>query len=223
VTWRHCQSVVTAERLSTMAISTRHRWLNGLLAGTLCVMAACVVQQASVLMVADWTASLARQDIVKWSSKKADHTPEQWENARRALEAASARLPQDATLHDALAQLHSLRGQQLWTTGAVDSPEVAAYAAAIVHQKTSLRVRPTHAMAWANLALMQYAVYEETDTLFASWREAARLGPREDDVIETLVYVATEMWSVAPDDVRAWVEVRRPGLSAQLDAKQAAQ
>jgi tetratricopeptide (TPR) repeat protein len=201
-----------------MAISTRHQWLNGLLAGTLCVMAVCVVQQASVLMVADWTASLARQDIVKWSSKKADYTPEQWENARRALETASARIPQDATLHEALAQLHSVRGQQLWTTGAADSPEVAAYETAIVHQKTSLRVRPTHAMAWANLALMQYAVYADTDTLIASWREAARLGPREDDVIETLVYVATQMWSVAPDDMRAWVEVRRPGLSAKLDA-----
>lgn len=206
-----------------MAISSRHCWLNGLLAGTLCVVAICVVQQASVLMVADWTASLARQDIVKWSSRKADYTPEQWESARRALEKASARIPQDATLHDALAQLHSVRGQQLWTTGRADSPEVAAYTAAIVHQKASLQVRPTHAMAWANLALMQYAVYEQTDTLFASWREAARLGPREDDVIETLVYVATEMWSEVPDDVRAWIELRRPGLPAKLDAQLASQ
>lgn len=204
-----------------MALSIRHRWLNRLLGGTLCLVAACVVQQASVLMAADWSSSLAREDLNKWVSRQVRQTPEQWEDARRALETAIARTPHDATLHDALAQLHSLQGQQLWTTGAADSPEVAAYQRAIQHQMESIRLRPTHAMAWANLALMQYAANATPEALLKSWREAARLGPREAEVIETLVYVAAQVWPLVTDDMRAWIEVRKPGLPAQLDARPA--
>lgn len=181
------------------------------------MVAACVVQQAAVLMAADWTSSATRHDLGKWAAGKATYTPEQWEQARQDLEDAIALTPRDATLHDALAQLYGVRGQALWTTGAADSPEVAAYREALTHQEASIRLRPTHAMAWANLTLMQYAVNETPEALFKSWREAARLGPREAEVIETLVYVATQIWSFAPDDIRQWVETRRPGLSDQLD------
>jgi len=200
-----------------MTISTRHRWLNGLLAGTLCVVAACVVQQAAVLMASDWTSSATRHAVSKWAIGAVPHTPEQWEQARQDLQEAIALTPRDATLHDALAQLHGIRGRELWTTGAEDSPEVAAYREALVHQEASIRLRPTHAMAWANQALMQYAVNETPDALFKSWREAARLGPREGEVTETLVYIASQIWPFAPDDIRQWVEARKPGLSAQLD------
>jgi tetratricopeptide (TPR) repeat protein len=201
-----------------MAVSMRHRWLNRLLAGTLCVVAVCVVQQASVLMVADWTSSLARQDLVKWSAGQAPYTPEQWEKTRLALENALASTPRDATLHDALAQLHALQGRTLWTSGAPDSPEVAAYNQALRHQAASIDVRPAHGMAWANLALFHYAVNSTQEDLLKAWREAARLAPHEDQVEATLVYVATQVWPVAPNDLRQWVEARRPGLSAQLDS-----
>ena len=89
-----------------MAVSTRHRWLNRLLAGTLCVVTACVVQQAAVLMAADWTSSVTRHDVSNWAAGKRTHTPEQWEQARQSLQDAIALTPRDATLHDALAQLH---------------------------------------------------------------------------------------------------------------------
>ena len=200
-----------------MAVSTRHRWLNRLLAGTLCVVTACVVQQAAVLMAADWTSSVTRHDVSKWAAGKMTHTPEQWEQARQSLQDAIALTPRDATLHDALAQLHGIRGRELWTTGAADSPEVAAYREALAHQEASIRLRPTHAMAWTNLALMQYAVNETPEVLFKSWREAARLGPREGEVTETLVYIASQVWPFAPDDIREWVETRKPGLSVKLD------
>lgn len=201
-----------------MATSTRHRWLNGLLAGTLCLVAGCVLQQAAVLIAADWSSSVARQDLNRWATGKVSHTPEQWEAARQALQTAVARTPRDATLHDALAQLYSLQGRELWTTGMADSPEVVAYRAAMVHQQTSISLRPTHAMAWANLALIQYAVNDTPEALISSWREAARLGPRETEVTETLVYVASQVWPVVTDDIRAWVETRKPGLPAHLDA-----
>lgn len=206
-----------------MALTTRHKWLNRLLAGTLCVVAVCVVQQASVLMAADWSSSMARNALDKWVAGKTPYTPAQRDQARRALESAIARTPKDATLHDALAQLHSLDGRELWTTGAPDSPEVAAYQKALQHQKASIALRPTHAMAWANLALMQYAINDTPEALLASWREAARLGPREAAVTETLTYVATQIWPIAPDDLRAWVEERRPGTAERLEATVAPQ
>lgn len=201
-----------------MPVSLRHRWLNGLLAGTLCVVAACVVQQASLLMVADWSSSLARQDLVKWSAEQATYTPEQWAQVRQDLENAVALTPRDATLHDALAQLHGLQARALWTSGAPDSPEVVAYHEALRHQEASIRLRPTHAMSWANRALFQYAVNSTPEDLFKSWQEAARLAPREESVENTLVYVASQVWPIAPQDVRQWVETRRPGLSLKLDA-----
>ena len=201
-----------------MAISPRHRLLNGLLAGTLCIVAASVVQQASVLIAADWSSSMTRHDLNKWATGQTPHTPEQWEQARRNLVEAIARTPRDATLHDALAQLHGIKGREIWTTGAPDSPEVAAYTEAIAHQEASLRLRPTHAMAWANLALFRYAVNSTPDELFKAWREAARLGPREDEVEDTLIHIAAQVWSIAPDDVKQWSETRRPGLSAKLES-----
>jgi tetratricopeptide (TPR) repeat protein len=126
--------------------------------------------------------------------------------------------PRDATLHDALAQLHGLQARALWTSGAPDSPEVAAYREALRHQEESIRLRPTHAMSWANRALFQYAINSTPDDLFKSWQEAARLAPREAPVEDTLVYVASQVWPIAPPDVRQWVETRRPGLSIKLDA-----
>jgi tetratricopeptide (TPR) repeat protein len=202
-----------------MAVSIRHRWLNRLLAGTLCVVAACVVQQAAVLTSADWTSSMARHALSKWATGSVSYTPEQWESAREALQDAVEHTPRDATLHDALAQLYSVQGRQLWTTGAANSPEVQAYLTAMAHQQTSLRLRPTHAMAWANLALIQYAVNDTPEALLRSWNEAARLGPRESEVIETLAYVAAEVWPLVTEEMRQWIELHKPGLVASLDKR----
>lgn len=199
-------------------VSLRHRWLNGLLAGTLCVVTACVVQQASVLIAADWSSSATRHDLSKWATGQTPHTSEQWEEARQDLANAIALTPRDATLHDAMAQLYGIQGRELWTTGARDSPEVEAYRQGMLHQEASLRLRPTHAMAWANMALFQYAVNSTPEELFKAWREAARLGPREIEVEDTLIYIVTQVWSFAPEDVKQWSEARRPGLSAKLDA-----
>lgn len=199
-----------------MAQTARHKWLNRLLAGTLCVVAVCVVQQAVVLMAASWSSSIARNALDKWVMGTA-YTPAQWEQARRTLVDAIALTPKDAILHDALAQLHSLSGRAIWTTGAPDSPEVAAYREAMRHQQVSIQLRPTHAMAWANLALLQYATNDTLDALLTSWREAARLGSREDAVMDMLMYVATEIWPIAPDDLRQWVETHKPGISAELE------
>ena len=199
-----------------MAIPVRHKVLNGLLATTLCVMAACVVQQAGVLMAADWSSSVARHNLSRWAAGKEDFDDTRWQQAHDELIEAIALTPKDATLQDAMAQLYSLQGQAVWTTGAEGSPEIEAYRNAMKYQQASIELRPTHAMAWANLALMHFAVNDTPEALCKAWREAARLGPREEDVENTLVMLAGETWSIAPEDVRAWVEARRPGFSERM-------
>lgn len=204
-------------------VPARHRWLNGLLATTLCMVAACVVQQAAVIVAADWSSSVTMQQIERWNTGETPYTPEQWEQARQALGEAIALTPKDAVLHDALGQLYSLQGRAVWTTGEPGSPELAAYQQALDHQRRSIALRPTHAMAWANQALYQTIVYAPLEEIFASWREASRLGPREGEVTQTLLEVVTQLWEYAPDDLRAWAETHQPGISARLDAKAARQ
>ena len=126
-----------------------------------------------------------------------------------------------ALVEESAAAADSLQGQALWTLGEAGSPEVEAYGIALKHQLESIKLRPTHAQAWANLSLLHYAVNDPADTLFAAWREAARLGPKEEDVENTLVRVAGDTWSIAPADVRAWVEERRPGFTKQMEPQPA--
>lgn len=202
-----------------VATPAPRRWLNGALAGTVTVMTLCVVQQAAVLFAADWSSSTTRHQLSKWTQEHVAYTDAEWEQARQDLQTAIDLTPRDATLQDAMAQLHALHGQTVWTTGADDSPEVEAYRQAIRYQEASIRLRPTHAMAWANLATMLYAVNSTPEELFRAWREAARLGPKEIDVENALVAVAADVWPIAPDDVRTWVETRRPGITAKLQAQ----
>lgn len=201
--------------------AARHRFLNGLLAAVLCTTAVVVTQQAGVLMSADWSSGMTRHALSKWATGQATFTNEQWEQALQDLTRAVALTPNDATLHDALAQLQALRGRSIWTTGEPDSPEVAAYQQAREHQETSIKLRPTHAMAWANLALMCLAVNTSPETLYRAWREAARLGPKEIDVENTLVTIAADTWVLAPTDVKQWVETRRPGFAAKMTSSAA--
>jgi tetratricopeptide (TPR) repeat protein len=189
------------------------------LASALTVMTLCVLQQATVLFAADWSSSTTRHQLSQWTQGGVTWTDAEWEQARQDLQDAIDLTPRDATLQDAMAQLYALQGQTQWTTGADDSPEVAAYRQAIRYQEASLRLRPTHAMAWANLTTMRYAVNSSPDELFQAWREAARLGPKEIDVENALVAVAADVWALAPEDVRAWVEARRPGFSVRMQTR----
>lgn len=191
--------------------------LNGVLAGVLLAGAAGVVHLGAPIMAADWTSFMVRRDVSRWASGKVTFSDAQWERARLDLERAVSLTPNDATLHDALAQLQALKGHSLWTSGDAGSPEIDAYLQAHDHQEASIAQRPTHAMAWANLALIRLAVNSSPDELYQPWREAARLGPKEIDVENALVAIATDTWSIAPADVRQWVEARRPGLSEKLD------
>lgn len=180
-------------------------------------MAGTVTHQAIRIISADWSSSNARMEIMRWANGSNNYEEAEWQKAHEALSRALTLTPADATLHDAMAQLYSVRGQSLWTLGEHGSPEVAAYGTALQHQLESLRLRPTHAQAWANLSLFHYAVNDTADAMFEAWREAARLGPKEEDVENVLVRVAGDTWSIAPTDVRTWVEERRPGFTKQME------
>lgn len=200
-----------------MAMTPTHqKILNGVLVGVLLAGTAGVLRMGTPIMAADWASFMTRRDVSKWASGKVTFSEAQWESARLDLERAVTITPEDPTLHDALAQLLALKGQKLWTSGEVGSPEMEAYLQAHDHQEASIALRPTHAMAWANLALIRLALNSSPDELYQPWREAARLGPKEIDVENALVGIATETWAIAPADVKQWVEARRPGLSEKL-------
>lgn len=196
----------------------RSRYLDIVLALTLCVTATCVVVQAAVLMAADWLATSSRYEVARWAElgKKFDEL--EWEQARIQLDRALALTPEDAALHDSMAQLHAVKAQSLWTTGAAGSPEMEAYSKAVAALERSVKIRPTNALSWANLTLMRYTVGTEADTLFATWQEAARLGPREQAVETILISMLTSM-PMMTEDMVEWGEVRKPGLRAYLEAQ----
>lgn len=196
----------------------RSRYLDILLALTLCLVAACVVAQAAVLMAADWLATSSRYEVARWAELGKTFDEAEWEQARVQLDRAVALTPEDASLHDSVSQLHAVKAQSLWTTGAADSPEMEAYRKAVNALERSVKIRPTNALSWANLTLMRYTVGTEADTLFATWQEAARLGPRE-QVVETLLISMLGSMPVMTEEMADWGEARKPGLRAYLEAQ----
>lgn len=198
------------------------RWGRWVFAGVVCAVAVGVVQQSLVVLRAEWHSSLASERTELWMSGQADMDDEaKWQRAVQDLQAALALTPQDAVLHDSMAQLYSLRANQVWTTGQPGTPEMALYAQALEAQLASLRLRPTHAASWANLALIHYGLNSTPEETFAAWHKALKLGPYEPEVQELLLFVATEAWEAAPEEVRQWAERQRPGLGQKIAAKAA--
>lgn len=189
------------------------------LAVVTCLVAGVVAQQSLVILAADWESSIARTRIMKWAAGKEAWDDAQWERARLDLERALQLTPRDATLHDAMAQLYSIRANAVWTTGEPGTPELALYGKAREHQEVSLRIRPLHANAWANLAMVHYALNSPPEQLYDAWRQALKIGPQEPEVQQTLLTVAADTWEVAPPDVRQWAEQRRPGFGAEMERR----
>ena len=202
--------------------SLRSRPLDILLAVSLCAVAASVVQQSAVLMASDWLATSSRYEVARWAELGKEFDEAQWEHARQQLERALALTPEDAALHDSMSQLHAVKAQSLWNAnGGMESPEVtAAYRDAVASLEKSVAIRPTNALAWSNLALMRYTVGSDADTLFTTWEQAARLGPREQPVENILTAMLGSM-PVMTEDMLTWGDERRPGLRKFVEAKAA--
>lgn len=201
-----------------MSSPLRSKLLDILLALTLCLVATCVVAQAAVLMAADWLATSSRYEVARWAELGKKFDENEWDQARIQLDRALALTPEDAALHDSVSQLHAVKAQSLWTTGAADSPEIEAYRKAVSSLESSVKIRPTNALSWANLTLMRYTVGTEADTLFATWEEAARLGPREQTVENLLIPMLISM-PMMTEEMVEWADVRKPGLRAYLEAQ----
>ena len=182
-----------------------------------------MLQQSAVIFTADWQSSIARTRLMKWAGRKEAWNDAQWERVRQDLNDALALTPRDATLHDALAQLYTLKGIAEWTTGEPGTPEMQLYAKALEHQQASLTIRPRHANSWAILASIHYGLNSPPEQVFEAWRQALRLGPYEPEVQQTLLSVAADTWDIAPEDVRQWAEKRSPGLGAELARKSEAE
>jgi tetratricopeptide (TPR) repeat protein len=187
------------------------RWGGqALAAGATCV-ALLVLWQAGTVMRADTVGAPARRVAERWAAEdKASWTLAEWERTRVDLETAVVLTPDDATLYEALAQLYGTRGRREWTTGEPGTPGVLFYQAALQQQLKSVAVRPRHANAWANLALLHYAVNSPAELTYGTWRKALALGPHEPEVRATLMYLAQAQGELAPEDIRAWAVKNEP-------------
>lgn len=208
-----------AQRPASAPSGKAGRWGRGLFAVAVSAVALVVAQQSLVVMRADWQSSVARGRIEQWMKGKLEWDEPQWQRTVTDLQDALALTPRDATLHDAMAQLYAARANQVWTTGDAGTPEIALYGKALESQLESLRLRPTHAVSWANLALIHFGLNSTPDETFAAWRKARALGPYEAEVQQLLLTVASEAWAAAPADVQQWAEQQRPGLTRQMAQK----
>ncbi|WP_110402155.1 hypothetical protein [Sphaerotilus hippei] len=180
------------------------------------VAAGAMVREAGRVFSASWSTAELRNDLNDWSTGRAPWTPEQWQQAEGTLKAALELTPDDVVLIDQLAQLHALRGQSVWTGGQPGSPEIGWYTQALTLQQRSVALRPGNAQAWASLAVMQSAAGQPAATVFASWRRANELGPKEEDVQPTLAALVLRHWQETPEDVMAWMLRREPGIIDRL-------
>jgi tetratricopeptide (TPR) repeat protein len=180
------------------------------------VAAGWVLTEATAMIRADWRSSVARLQLMRWADGRETWTEEQWEQARRELNHALTLTPDDATLHDAMAQLYGLHGQRVWTTGEPGTPEMADFSQALTYQLKSLKVRPVNAYAWANLSLIHYVLNGTPDDVFDAWDQALAQGPHEAQVIRTLQFVAESTWQLAPDYMRDWLSQHNPSYTHDL-------
>ncbi len=79
---------------------------------------------------------------------------------------------------------------------------LAATKDARMHFRQALRQRPTSPFLWANLALTKLYLNEIDDELFAALRHADELGPWEQTVQQTNLFVGLAAWQDLDPDLR---------------------
>lgn len=207
-------------RGTTPATPRGARARAGVLALAVTALAGWAVWDSVPVFRADQVGTRVRTDVQRWGDGAAPWTLEQWQGAKGAVEQAIAWTPNDASLHELLSALYALRGTREWGDGnPATSPGVALYRQALNHQERALQLRPLNAMAWAQMALLHYAVGEDANAMWAAWRQAHKLGPNEADVRFQLTEVARQGWWAVPADVRQAVDGWAPGSAAKLDAE----
>jgi len=177
------------------------------------------IHHGLVIMQADLTAMAPRSEVDRWARGQSQLSEAQAQQVKAALLLALALTPDDAVLHDTMAQLHTTLGLSAWDDPAL---RAQAFEQARRSQQASLALRPTSGATWAALASSLWVTGQPVAEVHAAWRQALRHAPREVAVERVLFDLAFATWDEAAPDIREWALARwqalpqraRPGILA---------
>ena len=189
---------------------------------------ACLIVALAALLYAAARAGLAdvrskspRAEIARWTkAQKAPQLPH-WRAALEAMRTARELEPANASLTETSGRIYD------WAAFGQSDRNPAAMAfrrQALAHFRTTARQRPTSPYTWANVALMKSRVGELDAEYFGALRNAAFLGPWEDEVQLILAEATLQNWRALPEDIRtlAAQNVERASLRQAKDLVQIA-
>lgn len=180
-------------------------WVGRTGAALLVLVGAWVLWEAGRTFLADAGSALARQQVQRWVTRTEPPTPDALREARDDLETALGFTPDDAALHEALGDLHSVAALAPFTLAQPDgaSRTTAHFAQAKAAYQASLKLRPTWPPVWASLAATHLALNERDESLKA-WRRARELGPNEPGVQGALLDLTLLDWAQAAPEQQQW-------------------
>lgn len=162
-----------------------------------------VLVHSLTLLRADMASQGARRLVTHWAARAgALPAPEEIARADAALRRAVGITPDDAELHEQLADLRMVAAR-VADAAADDAAMAAAHAAAVEHYREALARRPSDPQTWAGLA----AALQATGDMRAAhdaWARSLVLGPNEGHVQPMLLDVALRGWATATPAMQAW-------------------
>jgi O-antigen ligase len=154
------------------------------------------------MLAADFGTQGVRQQISRCATTSATWTDADWQDAQARMAWGIRLTPENATLHDVLAQLFACHGAALW----LDEPQrTLLYTQAMAEHGIALRLRPNYGPTWAGLAVARYVVNDEPDRINAAWQAALKSGPHEATVQVALFDLGLRVWDTATPVMRKWL------------------
>lgn len=123
--------------------------------------------------------------VTSWQEQGNTQTPEEYQSAKTAIEAAVDSQPSHPLYQDLLAQIDE------WGAIAGYVPTEPALDAAKQHYLRATQLRPLWPVTWASLAMVKWRLQEFDDEMLLYLQRASELGPQKPEV--HLLYVRLGM------------------------------
>ena len=163
-----------------------------------------VLWESQRVVRADFLSMRASRQVAEWvSGAVPPPSTQDWQQAQAALQAALAITPENAALHEQLADLHAVAGRRDWKD---ETLRAAHFRAAVAVYRMALERRPTDPRTWASLAAAYQGMGETGEPMRKAWDRALELGPNESHVQPMLLEIALATWASAPPHVQRWAE-----------------
>jgi hypothetical protein len=177
--------------------------------------------------LADVFAYQARFQWQKWSQDPAQFTLENWLKARNDLRRAIWLDGKNPDHFEFMGRLYELKGGQGVRADEVADPFLSESVRYFEH---ALRLRPSSAMTWANLALSYYQLDQLGRPFIHALERAVFLGPWEPGVLDVVTDVGLGAWDqlTLPEQILVQENIKRQAqnrigqlwLAAQVHARE---